>query len=136
MMSSWFHKLAQPFQREPRITLQKFSRTRVGILIVQNIASHCRSLSLHSLVSGMPIASIIAMITCLSVAIFDGRPSAGVGMKIVACAIPAWQELRGVSHPLPFALRDALAILVDMMRPATLRLYQIGRQADQVPAFL
>ena len=81
----------------------------------------------------MPIASIIAMITCLSVAIFDGRPSAGVGMKIVACAIPAWQELRGVSHPLPFALRDALAILVAMMRPATLRLYRSVVRPIRVP---
>jgi hypothetical protein len=45
-------------------------------------------------VSGMPIASITAMITSLSVAILDGRPSADPVTKIVARAIPAWQELR------------------------------------------
>jgi hypothetical protein len=37
----------------------------------------------------MPIASIIAMITSLSLAILDGRLSADPAMKIVGRAIPA-----------------------------------------------
>jgi hypothetical protein len=95
MMSSWFHKLAQPFQREPRITLQKFSRTRVGILIVQNIGFTLPK----SFFAQLGVGNADRFGHCHDNVPFGGdlgwpRPSADVGMKIVACAIPAWQELR------------------------------------------
>src|SRR6516164_7859719 len=47
-LSSWFQTPAQPFQREPRITLQKFPRTNWG-----SLSARTSAFTLPKVVSGL-----------------------------------------------------------------------------------